>query len=70
MYTGAAGHLRQRDGARRGFGFRRGGAGERVILGRGLALGQRLLDDHVDGAAVLGVHADHGAGLGRGAAWP
>ena len=48
----------------RGFGFGRGRARERVILGSGLAFGQGLLDDHVDGAAVFRVHADHGAGLG------
>src|SRR5439155_6056004 len=32
------------------------------ILGRRLAFGQSLLHDHVDGAAVFGVHADHRAG--------
>ena len=58
-----AGHFGERDGARRGFGFGRGRARERVILRSGLSFGQRLLDDHVDGAAVFRVHADHGAVL-------
>ena len=57
-------HLGQGDGAMHGFGFGRGGTRERVIDGRGLALGQRALDDHVDHAAVFGMHADQRAVLG------
>ena len=41
------------------------GPRERVIDGRGFALGQRLLHDHVDHRAVLGVHADERAVLRR-----
>ena len=55
-------HFRQRNGARGGFGFGRSRTSESVILGRRLAFGQSLLHDHVDGAAVFGVHADHRAG--------
>ena len=64
---GGIGHLGQGDGARSSLGLGRGRAREGVILGTGLAFGQCLLDDHVDGAAVFGMHADHRAGLGRGA---
>ena len=62
---GHAGHLRHGDGAmhRLGLGARR--PRERVIDGRGLALGQRLLHDDVDDRAVLGVHADQRAVLRR-----
>ena len=59
-----AGHFRESDGAGGGFGFGRGRARERVILGSGLALGQGLLDDHINGSAVFRVHADHGSGFG------
>ena len=45
------------------FGFSQRGARERVIDGRGLALGQRLAHDDVDHAAVFGVHADQRAVL-------
>ncbi len=61
-----AGDLGHGDGAMHRFGFGDGGAGERVIDGRGLAFGQRFRDDHVDHAAVFGVHADQRAVL-RGA---
>ena len=56
-------HLRHGDGAMHGFGFGQRRARERVIDRRGLAFGQRLLHDHVDHAAVLGVHADQRAVL-------
>ena len=51
-------HFRERDGAARGLGL--GGCGSRqgVVFRRRLAFGQRVLDDHIDGAAVLGVHAN------------
>jgi hypothetical protein len=35
-----------------------------VVLRLGLPLGERLLDEDVDGVAVLGVHHDERAGLG------
>ena len=60
-------HFGQRDGAGGGFGFGGGGARERVIFRRFLPFGQRLLHDHVDGAAVFGVHADQAAIFCRGA---
>ena len=60
-----AGHLGQRDGAAGGLALRARGARERVVLGRGLALAQRLLDQGVDHPAVLGVHADEPAVLPR-----
>ena len=60
-----AGHLRHGDGAMHGFGFGSRGARERVVDGRGLALGQRLLHDDVDDGAILSVHADQRAVLGR-----
>ena len=41
----------------------RDGPRERVIDRRGLAFGQRPLHDHVDDAAVFGVHADQRAVL-------
>ena len=57
-------HLRHGDGAVHRFGFGGDGTRERVIDGRGLAFGQRALHDHVDHAAVFGVHADQRAVLG------
>ena len=39
------------------------GPGERVVLRVGLAAGEGLADEHVDGDAVLGVHHDRGAAL-------
>src|SRR5882672_10443827 len=61
------GHFCESDGARRGFGFRRGRASEGVVFGSSLALGQGLLDDYVNGSAVLRVHAYHGSSFGRSA---
>jgi len=63
--NGNARDFSQGDGAMYGFGFGQRGAGERVIDGRGLAFGQRLTNHHVDHAAVLGVHANERAVLGR-----
>ena len=60
-----AGHLRHGDGAMHGLSLGLRGPRERVIDGRGLALGQRLLHDHVDHRAVLRVHADQRAILRR-----
>jgi hypothetical protein len=51
----------------RGFAFRARRPRQRVILRRGVALGERFLDEHVDHAAVLGVHADGAAVLPRAA---
>ncbi len=45
---GRAGHFREGDGARSGFGFGGGRARERVIFRRAFSFGQRLLDDHVN----------------------
>ena len=59
-----AGDLRHGDGAVHGLGLGARRARERVIDGRGLSLGQRARDDHVDHAAVFGVHADQRAVLG------
>src|SRR5712671_8246327 len=42
---GRSGHFRERNRSAGGFGFGRGGTGERVILRRALALGQSLLND-------------------------
>ena len=58
-----SGHLRHGDGAMDGFGLGNGGSSERVIDGRGLALGESLLDDDIDDGAVLGMHADERAVL-------
>ena len=53
-----AGHFRQRDCARSGFGFGGGGTRKRVIFRGALPFRQRLLDDHIDSPAIFGVHAD------------
>ena len=65
-----AGDLGQQDGPVGGLALELGGPGERVELGIGLAAGQRLGDEHVDGDAVLGVHHDHRAGLAGRSASP
>src|SRR5260370_896564 len=44
-----------------GRGPRGGGAGGRVVRGRGLPWGRGLLDEPTAGPAVLGVHANHAA---------
>ncbi len=49
----------------RGLGLQLGGPGERVELRVGVAASERLRHEDVDGDAVLGVHHDHGARLGR-----
>ena len=56
-------HLRERDRAVGRLAFRAGRAGERVVLRLGLPFGERLLHQHVDHSAVLGVHADRSAVL-------
>ena len=61
-----AGDVAQHDGAVRGLCLERRGARVAVVLGIGLAAGERLLHQHVDGDAVLGVHHDHRPALGRG----
>ena len=61
-----AGHVAQHDGAVRGLGLQRRGTGVAVVLRVGLATGEGLLHQHVDGDAVLGVHHDHGAAFGSG----
>ena len=60
-----AGHLSQGDGAMHRLGFGCGGPRERVINGRRLALRQRAPHDHVDHAAVFGMHADERSIPGR-----
>src|SRR2546426_2822446 len=62
--NGGAGHFGEGNGTRSGLGFGGGGARERVILRRAFSLGERLLNDHVDGAAVFGMHADEAAVFG------
>ena len=62
-----SGQLGQRDRPVRGLAFHRRRAGQAVIDRRGLALGKVALDQHVDRAAVLGVHHDQAAVV-RGAA--
>src|SRR6267154_142803 len=64
---GRSGHFRESNGAAGGFGFGGGGAGERVILRRALAFGQRLLNDDIDGTAILCMHTDQ-TGVFRGLA--
>ena len=56
---GGLGHFGQRDGAvgRLGLGKRR--PGQRMVLGPAFALRQRLLDQDVDDAAILGMHHHH-----------
>ena len=58
---GRAGHFRQRDGAAGGFAFRGRGTRQRMIFRRALPFRQRPLHDHVNRAAVFGVHADQPA---------
>jgi hypothetical protein len=41
-----------------------GGPSQSVVLRRSVALGERLLDEHVDRVAVLGVHHHDGAAVG------
>ena len=60
-----AGHFGQRDRAAGRFSLRARRTRERVVLRRLLSLAQRLLDEQVDDAAVLGVHADEAAVLPR-----
>src|SRR5712671_538267 len=62
---GRSGHFRESNRAPRVFGFGGGRAGERMIFGRSLTLGQRLLNDYVDGPAIFSVHADE-PGVFRG----
>ena len=59
------GDLGHGNGAVRGFSLRACRPGERVILRRGVPLGQRLPDEHVDDTAIFGVHADRAAVLAR-----
>src|SRR5215469_4911670 len=61
------GHLGECNRARRGFGLCGRWASERVILRRSLPFCQSLFNNHVDGTAILGVHADHAAAIRRGA---
>ncbi len=59
------GELGQPDGAVRGLPFHQRGAGEGVVLRCRVALGDRLLDQHLNHRTVLGVNADHTA-IGAG----
>ena len=59
-----AGDLGEFDRPVRGLTLQLGGPGERVELRVGVAAGDRLGDEYVDGDAVLGVHHDHRPGLG------
>ena len=61
---GRAGHFREGDGARSGFGFGGGGASEGVVFRSAFAFGESLLDDDVDGAAIFRVHADQAVVFG------
>ncbi len=61
---GRARHLGEGDGAVGGFGFGEGGAAEGVEVRRGLAFGDHLGDDDVDGRAVFGVDAAEGVERG------
>src|SRR5207237_2410485 len=61
----AAGHLRQTEGAVRGLALGLGWPGERVPFRLGVLRGERALHENIDDAAVLGVHADEPAVLGR-----
>ena len=61
---GRAGHFGQRNGARGGFGFGGRGPRQRVIFRCALAFRKRLLNDHVDRAAIFRVHADQAGVLG------
>ena len=60
-----AGNLSHRNCAVHGFSLSLGGPRERVINGRRLPLGQRLLHDDVNDGTVLRVHADQRAVLRR-----
>ena len=57
-------HLRQLDRPVGGLGLQQLVAHDAVVARVGLAAGERLLDQHVDRDAVLGVHEDEPAGLG------
>ena len=61
-----AGHAGEHDRSVRCLCFGLPRPGERVVSGVGLTLGKRLRDEHVDSDAVLGVHHDHRAVVGRG----
>ena len=56
-------HFGDRDRAMHAFGFSYSRTRERVILGRGVTLRQRVLDDLVDDNAILSVHTDQTAAL-------
>ncbi len=62
---GGAGELGEGDGAMHRLRLGRRWPGDRVVLGVGLATLDRLLPQHIDGDAVLGVHHDRRAVLGR-----
>ena len=57
-------HLRELDRPVGGLGLQQFVAHDAVVARVGLAAGERLLDEHVDHDAVLGVHEDQAAGLG------
>ena len=59
------GHQGQLDGPVGGLTLHPGGAGNPVVDGIGLAAGCGLFGQHVDSDAVLGVHGDQGAVVGR-----
>ena len=59
-----AGDVAEHDGAMRRFGLERRRSRVAVVLRVGLAAGEGLLHQHVDGDAVLGVHHDDRAALG------
>ena len=61
-----AGDMAEHDGTMRGFGLERRGPGVAVELRVGVAAGQGLLHQHVDGDSVLGMHHDHRPALGGG----
>src|SRR5204863_1239261 len=56
-----AGHFRQRNRPRRGLSLRCGRTGQRMILRSLFSLGKRLLNNDIDRASVLGMHANQPA---------
>ena len=59
-----AGDVAEHDRPVRGLGLERRRARVAVVLRVGLAAGERLLHEHVDGDPVLGVHHDHRPAVG------
>ena len=62
---GRSGHQGQLDGPVGGLALHAGGPGDAVVHGIGLTPGRGLFGQHVNGDAVLGVHGDQRAVVGR-----